>query len=107
MVIRPFSSHFHVLSILKFMLMKQLFTLRQACFMGFKRVNKPNQKTILTHLLMVIAKVCLATAPVITDLNKSGQPCETAIKFVLTDFSSSFTDADGDAIGKVKIISLP
>ncbi|WP_185955282.1 T9SS type B sorting domain-containing protein [Solitalea koreensis] len=61
----------------------------------------------MTLLLVLFAKLCSATAPVITDLNKTGQPCETAIKFSINDFSSVFTDADGDAIGKIKILSLP
>ena len=44
--------------------------------------------------------------PVVADVPKSG-PEDTDIRFTLFDFTSKFTDVDGDAMTKIKVVSLP
>ena len=44
--------------------------------------------------------------PVLTEVSKTGAE-DTAVNFVSADFTSNFTDDDGNGLTKIKIISLP
>ena len=44
--------------------------------------------------------------PVVSDISKSG-PRDKTVTFSATDFTSKFTDADGDSLTKSKVTSLP
>ena len=44
--------------------------------------------------------------PVVADIFKN-EAEDTPVTFVATDFTDKFTDADGDALVKIKIVSLP
>lgn len=45
-------------------------------------------------------------APVVANINKTGDE-EAVLTFNATDFTSQFTDVDGNALTKIKVISLP
>ncbi len=45
-------------------------------------------------------------APIVTPISKSG-PLNTAITFSLSDFTTHFSDPDGDQIGLINIVTLP
>lgn len=47
------------------------------------------------------------TAPVITDVNKTIASPNLTTYFTFTDFTSTFTDADGDSASKIRIKTLP
>jgi hypothetical protein len=53
---------------------------------------------------MTIASV--SDAPIVSVFSKSGTE-DTVITFALTDFTSHFSDADGDSLIKIQITSLP
>ncbi|WP_167335410.1 Calx-beta domain-containing protein [Pedobacter kyungheensis] len=44
--------------------------------------------------------------PVITSVSKSGTE-DVTLTFTASDFTSQFTDADGDALAKIQVITLP
>ncbi|MDO8991705.1 MAG: Ig-like domain-containing protein, partial [Daejeonella sp.] len=46
------------------------------------------------------------TPPIIADISKTG-PRDQAVPFTSSDFTSKFTDPNGDALSKIKIVTLP
>ncbi|MDQ8003742.1 MAG: Ig-like domain-containing protein [Pedobacter sp.] len=53
-----------------------------------------------------ISVTAVADKPVLTDIAKSGTE-DTTLPFTSADFTDSFTDADGDNLTKIQIVSLP
>ena len=54
----------------------------------------------------LITVTAVNDAPVVSAISKSG-PEDTDITFIATDFTSKFSDADGNSLTKIKVIDLP
>ena len=55
---------------------------------------------------ITVVVISVNNPPVIADVPKSG-PEDTDVPFTVTDFTSKFSDIDGDAMTKIKVLSLP
>ena len=56
--------------------------------------------------LVTVTLAATPDAPTVSEVTKDGQEDED-VAFAATDFTDQFNDADGDALVKVKIVSLP
>ncbi len=45
--------------------------------------------------------------PVVADINKDALPENTTFNYAQADFTAKFTDLDGDALNKIRVVSLP
>ncbi|MBE9195310.1 VCBS repeat-containing protein [Synechocystis sp. LEGE 06083] len=68
---------------------------------GFDGTNYANAAATVA-----IAITAVNDLPVISNINKSGNT-NSSVAFSAPDFTSKFTDADGNSLSKIKIVSLP